>query len=212
VGFVVAESPLTGRVARRAAQVRPTQAQAFEVREGQFIQISDMLGKQVAVCVGFNLNDFDETLSPANTRMGNNALMLREGHILYSNRHNRMLTIIADSVGRHDMLMPACNAQRYVEDYGVAEHANCTDNFLRALVARKYEIAADRLPDPINFFMNVGIKARGELEIREPLSNRNDNVLLKAQMDCLLVISACPNEQNAMNGFKPTDILVRVYQ
>jgi uncharacterized protein len=210
VGFVVAESPLTGRVARRAAQVRPTQAQAFEVREGQFIQISDMLGKQVAVCVGFNLNDFDETLSPANTRMGNNALMLREGHILYSNRHNRMLTIIADSVGRHDMLMPACNAQRYVEDYGVAEHANCTDNFLRALVARKYEIAADRLPDPINFFMNVGIKARGELEIREPLSNRNDNVLLKAQMDCLLVISACPNEQNAMNGFKPTDILVRV--
>jgi uncharacterized protein len=212
VGFVVAESPLTGRVARRAAQVRPTQAQAFEVKEGQFIQISDMLGKQVAVCVGFNLNDFDETLSPANTRMGNNALMLREGHILYSNRHNRMLTIIADSVGRHDMLMPACNEQRYIEDYGLAEHANCIDNFLRALAGRKYEIPSDRLPDPINFFMNVGIKARGELEIREPISNRNDNVLLKAQMDCLLVISACPNEQNAMNGSKPTDILVRVYQ
>jgi uncharacterized protein YcgI (DUF1989 family) len=209
---MVAESPLTGRVARRAAQVRPAQAQAFEVKDGQFIQISDMLGKQVAVCVGFNLHDFDETLSPANTRMGNNALMLREGHILYSNRHNRMLTIIADSVGRHDMLMPACNAQRYVEDYGLTEHGNCTDNFLRALAARKYEIPVDRMPDPINFFMNVGIKARGELEIREPLSNRNDNVLLKAQMDCLLVISACPNEQNAMNGFKPTDILVRVYQ
>ena len=209
---MVAESPLTGRVARRAAQVRPTQAQAFEVKEGQFIQISDMLGKQVAVCIGFNLHDFDETLSPAHTRMGNNALMLREGHSLFSNRHSRMLTIIADSVGRHDMLVPACNPQRYVEDYGLTEHANCTDNVLRAMAGRNHTIEPDRLPDPINFFMNVGIKARGELEIREPLSNRNDNVLLKAHMDCLLVISACPNDQNAMNGFKPTDILVRVYQ
>ena len=209
---MIAESPLTGRVARRAAQIRPTQAQAFEVKEGQFLQISDMLGKQVAVCVGFNLHDFDETLSPAHTRMGNNALMLREGHVLFSNRQNRMLTVIADSVGRHDMLFPACNPERYVDDYGLAEHASCTDNFLRALAGRSYSIPPDRLPDPINFFMNAGIKARGELEIREPLSNRNDNVLMKAQMDCLLVISACPNEQNAMNGFKPTDVLVRVYQ
>jgi uncharacterized protein YcgI (DUF1989 family) len=209
---MIAESPLTGRVARRAAQVRPTQGQAFEVKEGQFIQISDMLGKQVAVCVGFNLNDFDETLSPAHTRIGNNTLMLREGHSLFSNRHNRMLTIIADSVGRHDMLVPACNPQRYIEDYGISEHPSCTDNFLRALTARKYTIEPDRLPDPINFFMNVGFKAGGELDIREPLSVRNDNILLKAHMDCLLVISACPNEQNAMNGYKPTDILVRVYQ
>jgi uncharacterized protein YcgI (DUF1989 family) len=209
---MVAESPLTGRVARRASQVRPAQGQAFEVKEGQFLQISDMLGKQVAVCVGFNLNDFNETLSPSNTRLGNNALMLREGHILYSNRHNRMMTIIADTVGRHDMLTPACNAQRYVEDYGIADHSNCVDNIVRAMEARKYTIEPDQLPDPINFFMNVGFKAGGELDIREPLSNRNDNVLLKALMDCLIVISACPNEQSPMNGFKPTDLLVRVYQ
>jgi uncharacterized protein YcgI (DUF1989 family) len=78
--------------------------------------------------------------------------------------------------------------------------------------ARKYTIEPDQLPDPINFFMNVGFKAGGELDIREPLSNRNDNVLLKALMDCLIVISACPNEQSPMNGFKPTDLLVRVYQ
>ena len=209
---MIVDSPLTGRVARRAAQVRPTQAQAFEVKEGQFIQITDMVGQQVAVCVGFNLHDFDETLSPAQTRMGNNSLMLRVGDSLFSNRHNRMLTILTDNVGRHDMLFGACNAQRYVDDYGLTEHANCVDNVVRALAARGYEIPADRLPDPINFFMHVGIKGRGEFEIRPPLSNRNDHILLKALMDCLLVISACPNDQNAMNNFKPTDILVRVYQ
>jgi uncharacterized protein YcgI (DUF1989 family) len=59
--------------------------------------------------------------------------------------------------------------------------------------------------------MNVGLKARGEFEIREPLSERGDQVLLKAHMDCLVAVSACPQDQNACNAFNPTDILVRVY-
>jgi uncharacterized protein YcgI (DUF1989 family) len=83
--------------------------------------------------------------------------------------------------------------------------------FLRALAAKGVEIAPERQPDPINWFMNVGLKARGEFEIREPLSERGDQVLLKAHMDCLVVVSACPQDQNACNAFNPTDILVRVY-
>ncbi|HUG13929.1 MAG TPA: urea carboxylase-associated family protein [Thermomicrobiales bacterium] len=207
----IPESPLIGRMARRASQVRPAQGSAFEVKENQLIQFSDTLGGQVACCVAFNLNDFDETLSPAHTRAANNSLMLRQDDGLYSSRHNRMFTIIADSVGRHDMLFPACDEQRYMDDYGIEGHLNCRDNFLKALSARSYEVAPDQLPDPINWFMNVGIKGRGEFEIRQPLSVRNDNVLLKAHMDTLVVVSACPNDQNAMNSFKPTDILVRVY-
>jgi uncharacterized protein YcgI (DUF1989 family) len=205
------ESPLVGRMARRASQVRPAQAAAFEVKEDQLIQVSDMLGQQVATFIAFNLHDYDEYLSTAHTRAANNALMLRVDDGIYSNRHNRMFTLIADSVGRHDMLFPACDRQRYRDDYGLEEHLNCRDNFLKALDARGYSIPADRLPDPINWFMHVAIKGRGEFEIREPLSGRNDNVLLKAHMDTLVVVSACPNDQNVMNGFKPTDILVRVY-
>lgn len=208
---VAAESPLVGRMARRASQVRPALGSAFEVKENQLIQFSDTLGGQVAVCIAFNLNDFDETLSPAHTRAANNSLMLREGDGLYTNRHNHMFTIIADSAGRHDMLFPACDEQRYLDDYGIAGHLNCRDNFIKALEARKYDINPDRFPEPINWFMNVGLKGRGEFDIRPPLSARNDNVLLKAHMDALVVVSACPNDQNPMNSFKPTDILVRVY-
>jgi uncharacterized protein len=208
---VAPESPLIGRMARRASQVRPAQGAAFEVRENQLIQVSDTLGGQVAAFIAFNLNDYDETLSPAHTRAANNSLMLRQDDGLYTSRHNLMFTIIADSAGRHDMLFPACDAQRYLDDYGIADHINCRDNFIKALEARNYAIAPDRLPDPINWFMNVGIKGRGEFEIRPPISVRNDNVLLKAHMDALVVVSACPNDQNAMNNFKPTDILVRVY-
>jgi len=205
-------NPLTGRVARRASQVRPQQAAAFEVKANQFLQIGAMLGKQATQVIAFNQHDFDETMSPAHTRAANNSMMLRVDQSLFSNRHTKMLTLIQDSVGRHDLLFPACDAQRYLDDYGVEGHANCKDNFLRALTGRKYDIAPDRLPDPVNFFMHVAIKGRGDLEVRESLAGRGDTVLLVAHMDCLVVVSACPQDQNPMNAFKPTDVLVRVYQ
>jgi uncharacterized protein YcgI (DUF1989 family) len=203
--------PLAGRMPRRAAQIRPTQAQVFDVKENQFLQITDMAGKQVADMIAFNLHDHDEFLSTSHTRAINNALMLQVGHGLFSNRRNRMFTIIEDAVGRHDILFPSCDRRRYLDDYGIEEHASCRDNFLRALGAKGIDIPYDRLPDPVNWFMHVAIKARGEFEIREPLSGRNDQVLLKANMDCLVAVSACPQDQNACNAFNPTDILIRVY-
>jgi uncharacterized protein YcgI (DUF1989 family) len=209
--MTIASGPLAGRMARRAAQIRPAKAQAFEVKENQFLQITDMAGKQVADFIAFNLHDFDEYHSPAHTRAANNSLMLQKEHGLFSNRRNRMFTMIEDTVGRHDLLFPSCDARRYLDDYGIAEHLNCRDNFLAALKERGYEFSYDRLPDPVNFFMHVALKARGEFEIREPLSGRNDHVILKAHMDTLVAVSACPQDQNACNGFNPTDVLIRVY-
>jgi len=92
----------------------------------------------------------------------------------------------------------------------VAEPAGCLTAISRALDS--YGIAADQIPDPINWFMNVGIKGRGELEIREPLSERNDYVVLSVLMDSVIAVTACSQSDAATNGESPTDILVRVYR
>jgi hypothetical protein len=201
---------LTGRMTRRAMQVRPNQAGVFDVKENQFLQITDLIGKQVAVMTLLNLHDDGEFLSTAHTRAINRSLMLLKEHGIYSNRRNKMFTIIEDSVGRHDILLPACDPRSYLDDYGVEQHNNVIDNYLKA--GQKFELTRERIPlDTVNWFMNVAIKARGELEVREPLSGRNDQVLLKANMDLLVMIAASPQDQNATNGFRPTDILIRVY-
>lgn len=208
--MTIQAGPLAGRMTRRAMQIRPSQAGVFDVKENQFLQISDMIGKQVAVMLAFNLHDHKEYLSTSHTRAVNHSLMLLQEHAIYSNRRNKMFTIISDSVGRHDILMPIDDEQTYLDDYAISGHSNSMDNFARGL--DKHEIAREDIPtDAVNWFMNVGIKARGELEFREPLSTRNDNVVLKAHMDLLVAVCASPQDQNATNGFKPTDILVRVY-
>lgn len=92
----------------------------------------------------------------------------------------------------------------------VAELAGCLTAISQALDT--YDIPTDQIPDPINWFMNVGIKGRGELEIREPLSERNDYVVLSVLMDSIIAVTACSQSDDATNGEQPTDILVRVYR
>src|SRR6266508_5210115 len=186
---------LLGRMAIKARQIRPGQAYAVEVMTGQYLQISDVQGKQVADFVAFNLEDRAEALSTAATRAINGSIMLQLGMKLYSNRRNAMFELVEDAVGRHDMLFPACDPRRYKDDFGLEEHANCREALTEALT--EYNVTYDQIPDPVNWFMNVAIRQRGELEIREPLSERNDSVLLTALMDTVVAVSACPQDQNS---------------
>lgn len=198
-----------GRLAVKARQIRPGTAQMIEVKQGQLVQIIDMQGKQVADFVAFNAADKNEYLSTAVTRGANNSVMLQKGHTLFSNRRNPMLEITDDTVGRHDTLFAACDPTRY-ELLGAPGHANCRTALSEALA--EFGVDFDHIPDPVNWFMNVAIRQRGELEIREPLSERGDQVQLTALMDLVIAISACPQDLNPTNGSQPTDILVRLYR
>lgn len=206
----VQSGPLAGRMTRRAAQVRAGKAEVFELKTDQFLQISDMIGKQVAIMTLFNAEDHSEFLSTAHTRAINHSLLLLKDHGLYSNKRNKMMTVIDDSVGRHDILFPLDDSRAYHDDYGVEDHRNSLDALADGL--KSHDIEREQIPiDVVNWFMHVALKPRGELEVREPLSERNSNVVLKAHMPLLVAIIPSPNDQSPMNAFKPTDILIRIY-
>lgn len=191
----------------RARHIRPGQAQAIEVKSGQLLQIQTVKGKQVADFVAFNQANTDEFLSTAATRSTNTNIVPQLGMTLYSNRRQPMFEIVEDTVGRHDMLFAACDPVRY-EKLGAPGHASCREALTEALTS--HGVGYDRIPDPINWFMNVSIQQRGELEIREPLAEEGDYVLLRALMDVVAAISACPQDIGATNAGNPTDLHVRV--
>jgi uncharacterized protein YcgI (DUF1989 family) len=66
----------------------------------------------------------------------------------------------------------------------------------------------------VHWFKNVLIKQRGEVEEREPLSERNDSVTLKAEMDLLVIVANTPAGVRVSGGDddRPGQILVRVYR
>jgi len=201
---------LVGRVAVKSKQLKPGEAAGFEVKAGEIVQISTLQGKQVADFVAVALTDPEEISSTAITRSMNNSIMLQSGMGIYSNLRNKMLDVVEDTVGRHDILYAACDPKRYSLDYGIEGHANCREALAGAL--QPFGFSYKTVPDPVNWFMNVAILQRGELELRESLAERNDFVLLEAAMDIAIGVSACPQDQNDINGGKPTDILVRIFR
>jgi len=193
----------------RARHIRPGEGQAVEMKTGQLLQIQTLQGKQVADFVAFTQGDTDEFLSTSVTRATNSSIVPRPGMTLYSNRRQPMFEIVEDTVGRHDMLYACCDPVRY-EMLGAPGHASCRVALTEALTG--YGIDYDRIPPPINWFMNVAILQRGELEIREPLAEKDDYVVLRALKDVIAAVSACPQDLVPTNGSNPTDLAVRVYR
>ncbi len=201
---------LVGRLAVKSKTLKPGDGWAVEMQPDELLQIISVSGKQVSDLVACVAGKPSEVLSTAITRGKNNSIMLQQGMSVYSNLRNPLFEVVEDTVGRHDMLFPACDPRRYADDYGLTDHASCRASL--AEVLEPHGLTFDAIPDPINVFMNVAILQRGELELRESLAEPGDYLLLRATQPVIAAMTACPQDQNDVNNGTPTDILVRLFR
>jgi uncharacterized protein len=178
------------------------------VRKGQTIRIIDSEGQQAVDTLFYKADDFSERYSGQDTLRVQGSAYVGIGTRIVSNEGNVMLTVTADSCGRHDTSAGACscesNSVRFGHDTKYL-HA-CRDNFL--LEVTKHGMGKRDIVPNINFFMNVPIEPSGQMTIVDGLSAPGDHVELRAEMDVLCVISNCPQVNNPCNGFNPTPIKV----
>lgn len=183
-------------------------ARAFEVKEGQQLSIIDLEGQQVADFFAFNRHNKDEKLSPPHTRTSLLSLKIKVGDLLRTNLRNPMFEVLEDTAGSHDLLIAACDEQRYLVDYGVKDHRSCVANFEEVL--QPYGITRKEFSEPFNIFQSTKIEADGKLVQQPCPTNAGDYIVLLALMDCIAAISACPMDLNPIGGDKVTDILVQI--
>src|SRR5260370_29037880 len=171
---------------------------AVWVRHGEHMRIVDIEGAQVGDLFGFAAADPGEYLSASHPRTSTSRLFPRIGEQFMTNRRRPILTLVADtSPGVHDMLIAACDPERY-RMLGAPGHASCADNVHHALA--QIGLATDAVPQPVNVFMNIPVGAEGELSWLAAVSRPGDAVTFTAAMEWAGVISACPMDLNAVNG------------
>ena len=188
--------------------IPPQSGRAFRVKRGDRIRITDVKGKQVADLFAFATEGGLDWLSTAETRDINERLFPAVGGLFYSAKARPMLTLIEDnSPGPHDMLFPACNAPLY-ERAGFPGHPNCRDNLMNALHGEG--ITLPFAPDPVDFFQNSPPQPDGRLDVLESINPPGGNVVLRAEMDLLLVVTACSVDYHPTNGGVCTEIAVEV--
>lgn len=189
--------------------IEPGSARAMRVASGQQLTITDLEGKQVADMVAFVGADAEhEWLSPTHTRSSLGRWKLQRGDELLTSLRRPILRFAHDDVGVHDMAFAMCDAVRYEKDYGLADHPNCHDAMAATLV--EHDIPAHRIPDPVNVFQNSHIATDGSIRTDEPRSSAGDHVTFTALDDLLIVVSACPQDQNPCNGWAPSPVAVQV--
>ena len=187
------------------------------VKQGQFFRIVDLEGNQAVDTLFFNANNALERYSATDTIRAQNKLYLTTDSKLYSNLGNVMLTIVADTCGRHDTLGGACAAESNTVRYALEKFPmhSCRDNFLHALahdpLCQQLGMNKRDLPSNINFFMNVPVTEAGGLEFVDGISTSGMYVEMQAEMDVLVLISNCPQLNNPCNAYNPTPIRLLVW-
>jgi uncharacterized protein len=176
--------------------------------KGTVLRIVDLEGSQAVDTMIYDAADTAVRYNASNTIKLAGSVYLTRGCVLYDDIAQPLMTIIEDTVGRHDTLGGNCSREINMLRYGKTAPLSCRDNFIKAL--GELGMTSRDLPANLNFFMNVPVDAEGHIAIAEGISKPGDLVDLRADKDVIVVISNCPQEHNPCSGGKPTPIRLTI--
>src|SRR3954447_12484600 len=223
VEIVRAEPPATGGEIELPAplaeprldfRVDLASALSYEVREGEYIQIIDVRGRQCSDFLAFNAQKLENGVERGLDAQVTRTLMGRAYPVVglhskyYDLDMDPLCQIVQDTVGRHDSFALACT-RKYYEDLGYFGHRNCTENFNAEL--DPFGVAPRKGWEAVTFFYNTAFDSQLVMFLDEPWSRPGDYILLRALDELVCASSACPDDVDPSNGWVPTDVHVRVY-
>ncbi len=192
-----------------AITVPAREGRAVGLARGDRIRVIDPHGGQVADVFAFCADDLSEYHSAQHTRVWVNRLFPHPGEQFVTNHRRPILTLEEDtSPGIHDMLCAACDPARYEGLGAPGWHASCEENLQRAMAALGHEGIV--IPQPINLFMNIPVGAGGTIGWEPAPTRAGDSVTLRAELDIVVAVSACPQDLVPINSGAPTEIVLEV--
>jgi len=192
-------SPTGEAIVGTIYRVPPRCGIAVRVAAGQSLRVVNTHGTQVCDFWAFSADNLFEFLSMAHCHTELESVMPAIGDTLVSNRRRPVVTITHDdSPGVHDTVIACCDWPRYQRLGCVKYHDNCADNLRMALAAIGQ--TPPHVPDPFNLWMNIPIAASGTISWLPPQASAGNSMVMRAEMDIIAVMSACPQDVTPVNG------------
>lgn len=190
-------------------RIPPQSGVALVLQRGDLLVITDPEGEQVADLTCFPCDDLTDGLSSGRTMDYNATIRLTTQNVLWSRRSRRLMTIVEDTCGTHDILLTPCSNEMFSILHGhVGHHPSCLENLVTALTPHR---VADRdVASTLNVFMNVVVQPDGSLLVLPPLSGPGSMLVLRAETPLVAGVTACSAEQSNNGAFKPIDVEVLV--
>ena len=212
-GICIVESQLNPADAVYSQEIPAGEPWVHEIRRGQIFSIVDLRGNQAVDTLFYNAHDYSDRYSAQDTIREQRNIYLTTGTRLISTRGTVLLTIVADTCGRHDTLGGACANESNMVRYAIDKrhmHA-CRSSFLKGLIEWGRGMEKRDIASNINFFMNVPVTPDGKLTFEDGISDPGKYVEMRAETDVLAAISNCPQLNNPCNAYDPTPVQVLIW-
>jgi urea carboxylase-associated protein 1 len=212
-GIRIVESRLDPAAAVYSFEIPAGEPWLHEVSKGQYFRIVDLKGNQAVDTLFYNAHDYSDRYSPQDTIREQRNIYLTTGTKLMSTGGTALMTIVADTCGRHDTLGGACATESNMVRYAIEKrfmHA-CRNSFLKGVTEWGRGLEKRDITCNINFFMNVPVTPEGKLTFEDGISDPGKYVEMRAGTDVLVAISNCPQLNNPCNAYNPTPVQVLIW-
>jgi uncharacterized protein len=187
--------------------LEPKTAVALNLPRGAVLRVVDIDGGQCADLVAFIHDDPSERLAQNWTRVHNWRLGVSAGDQLFTNRNRPLLTVTSDSLGVNDFLFPPCNRYVYETMFEGESQDGCFELLGNALA--EFGVSRGLITDPLNVFMNIRVD-EGAISIAPSVSRPGETLEVRAEHDCIVAVSACPDDRSDCNNHNCTRIGVEI--
>ncbi len=175
-------------------------AKAVGVKAGETVRVVNTHGTQVVDFWAIRADQPEIAMSMQHSRIRWRNLRPRPGDEMLDEQRATMLTLVDDtSPGVHDTVIAACDPFRYAQLGAAPDHRSCCANFAEAL-AELSIVRAAPVPAPLNLFMNIPWDLDGNITFEPTVSAAGDSVLFRAEVDVVVIASACPMDIVPING------------
>lgn len=179
------------------------------IAKGQVLRITDLEGQQAVDFLCYDADDPSERYSATNTIKVQGRIYIEKGTVLYSDTGRALMTVVEDTVGRHDTIYGCCSNPNNLLRYGVHTTESCYSNFEKILAT--FGLDRSAIVSNINFFMCVPVEPDGRAGVATVELQPGSYVELRAERDVIAVLSNCPQMHNPCNGYNPTPVRVCVF-
>jgi len=191
------------------------EGRGFIVKKGHVLRIQPCADGQVGDCVFYNANDTKEWFHvgqswATNVIMGTGTSKSFKYFYSKPPRENVMFTVLEDTLRNHwGSNGGRCSAKLFERRDNLRGQRSCQGNLTEALVP--FGLTGDDVGDVFNVFMCADIHPDGSFTIRPSQVTKDDYIDLRAEMDVLAAISACPATTSPTNGGRSSPLSIKIF-
>lgn len=175
--------------------IAPAGYAARRIARGTTLRLVDLAGDACASMLLFNAETPTERLNVADTLKVQWNGYLGAGKLLLSDMGRVMMTIVEDDAGTHDAFCGASTAVSNARAYGSGENygpqPNARDRFM--LGVAKHGLGRKDVHPCVTWFKGVRIAEDGTTEPQVGPFAPGRTLLLRAEMDLIVVLANCPH-------------------